>query len=114
MHLAVVHLHSALRSEKLGARGAHAWNLNLNRLLLVATWVLLATNSQMLVQEMLRGEGCGAEWAGKCSSLVVLGPGVGVVGAWIDAQLGGVLWTIVDEHLLELQNVLDGPGMVIY
>jgi len=40
---------------------------------------------------------------------VVLRPGVGVVGAWVDAQLGGVLWTIVDEHLLELQNVLDGP-----
>jgi len=61
MHLAVVILHTMPRSEKLGARGAHAWNLNLNRLRLVATLIFLATNSQMLVQVMLRGEGCVAE-----------------------------------------------------
>ena len=110
--LVVLH-HIGLLRKKLGARGAHAWNLTLNRLLLVATRILLATNPHMLVHVMLRGEGRGAEWAGKCNSLVVLRPGVGVVGAWVDAQLGGVLWTIVDEHLLELQHVLDGPGIVM-
>ena len=63
----------------------------------------------MVVQEILRREGLVTGRAGNRHSLVVLRPGVGVIGAWIDAQFGGILWAIVDKHLLMLQNVLDGP-----
>jgi len=109
MGAAVVKHHVPIRRKRLLASGVDAWNPNSSRPLLAATGVLLATILQMNVEELLGGEGCNAEWAGKCNSLMVLGPGIGVVGAWIDAQLGSVLWTIVDEHLLELQNVLNGP-----
>ena len=58
---------------------------------------------------MLLREGLVTGRAGNRHSLVILRPGVGVIGAWIDAQFGCILWAIVNKNLLVLQNVLDCP-----
>ena len=63
----------------------------------------------MDVKEVLRREGQVTGGAGNRLCLVVLRPGVGVVGAWIDAQFSSILWAVVNKNLLMLQNVLDSP-----
>ena len=63
----------------------------------------------MDVQEVLGGESGATKAAGKSHRPVILSPGVGVVGALVNAQLGSILWAIVDKYLLVLQDVLGGP-----
>ena len=63
----------------------------------------------MDVKEVLGGEGGATEAAGKSHRPVILCPGVGVIGALVNAQLGSILWAIVDEDLLVLQDVLGSP-----
>ena len=43
-------------------------------------------------------------------SLVILRPGVGVVGALVNAQLSCILWPIVYKNLLVPQDVLGSPA----
>ena len=64
---------------------------------------------QVEIQEVLGGEGGFTSRTRDCLSLVVLRPGVGGKGAWVDAKFCCILWAIVDEHLTMLQNVLGGP-----
>ena len=118
MRLVVVTHHHCLVTIRLAAARIDAWYLAPHRPLLVAnharcTWLLLATALEVGIEEMLRREGSVAERARNCDSLVVLRPGVGVEGAWINAQLGGVLWAIVDEDFLVRQDVLDSPAMIM-
>ena len=65
----------------------------------------------MYIQKLLRRKGSATRGAGNCDSLVVLRSRVGVVGAWINPQLGSVLRSIVHKHLLELQDIFDGPAI---
>merc|ERR1719234_1467443 len=80
--------------------------LRLQLLAIVCACVPLGTLWSVDVHEVLGGEGGTTEAAGKSHRPVILSPGVGVVGALINAQLGSVLWAIVDEDLLVLQDVL--------
>ena len=64
---------------------------------------------QVEIQEVLRGEGGFTGWTRDCLSRVVLRPGVGGKGAWVDAKFCSILWAIGDEHLTMLENVLGGP-----
>merc|ERR1719341_1389034 len=112
MHTVIVRHHAVAARKRDAASGTFAWNHAQPRCLLVDNiarfaWFLLAT--VVGIKEMLRREGNVAGRAGNCDGLVVLRPGVGVEGAWVDAQLGGVFWAIVDEDLLVWQDVLDSP-----
>ena len=118
MHFAVVPQHVTLGRKQLDTGRIDAWNLATHRRLLVAnivrcTWLLPATALEVGIEEMLLREGSFAGRAWDCSSLVVLRPGVGVEGAWVDAQLCCVLWAIVNEDLSVAQDVLDSPAMIM-
>ena len=58
---------------------------------------------------MLGGESGATEAAGNCHRPVILSPGVGVKGALVNAQLGSILWPIVDKDFLVLQDILGSP-----
>ena len=49
---------------------------------------------------MLGGKGCVTTWTRDCLGLVILRPGVGGKGAWVDAKYCSILWAIVDEDFL--------------
>ena len=70
---------------------------------------LLIALGQVEIQEVLGGKGGFTNWTRHRLSLVVLRPGVGGKGAWVDAKFCCILWAIVDEHLTMFQNVLGGP-----
>jgi len=111
MHLAIVQHHLRHACKWFAASGA--WNLASHKLLLVANrypyTLILATALEVDVQELLLGEGSVAGGTRNGSSLVVLGPGVSVEGAWIDAQFCSILRTIVNEDFLMTQHILDSP-----
>ena len=96
---AIVLHHNKLPGIKLVASGAHARNLN-RPLLLVVTNILLDTMFQMLVQELLRGEGCDAGWAGKCRSFMIFSPLERVVCLGVNPELCSIFRAIVDKDLL--------------
>ena len=91
-----------LRSSPLGA-SLDSWDGSLRPHPLLAL-------GQVENQEMLGGKGCVTTWTRDCLGLVILRPGVGVVGALVNAQLSCILWTIVHKYLLVLENVLGGPS----
>merc|ERR1719341_255849 len=116
MHTVIVRHHAVVARKRDAASGTFAWNHAQPRCLLVDNiarfaWFLLAT--VVGIKEMLRREGNVAGRAGNCDGLVVLRPGVGVEGAWVDAQLGGVFWTIADEALLVLLGRVVGLGKLV-
>ena len=96
------------------ARKATPYRTLLDIITLCVCFLPPTTPWLMHIKKVLGGESCATGTARKSHSLVILRPGVCVVGTLVNAQLSGILWSIVYKDLLVAQDVLGSPTDTSY